>query len=55
MPGVIATIDCTVHSQIELGDHYMVVGHVAALDNIDDAGDAMAFYRGKVTRAVSTG
>lgn len=53
LPGVIATIDCTVHSQIELGDHYMVVGHVTALDNIDDAGDAMAFYRGKVTRAVA--
>lgn len=53
LPGVIATIDCTVHSQIELGDHYMVVGHVVALDNIDDAGDAMAFYRGKVTRTVA--
>jgi hypothetical protein len=33
----------------------MVVGHVTALDNIDDAGDAMAFYRGKVTRAVAAG
>lgn len=55
LPGVLATIDCTVHSQLELGDHYMVVGHVTALDNIDDAGDAMAFYRGKVTRAVAAG
>lgn len=53
LPGCIATIDCTIHSQIELGDHYMVVGHVQALDNIDDAGDAMAFYKGKVTRAVA--
>ena len=53
LPGVIATIDCTVHSQIELGDHYMVVGHVQSLDNIDDAGDAMAFYKGKVTKAVA--
>lgn len=53
LPGCIATIDCTVHSQIELGDHYMVVGHVQSLDNVDDAGDAMAFYRGKVTRAVA--
>jgi hypothetical protein len=31
----------------------MVVGTVDSLDNVDDAGDAMAFYRGKVTRAVA--
>lgn len=53
LPGCIATIDCTIHSQIELGDHYMVVGHVSSLDNVDEAGDAMAFYKGKVTRAVA--
>ena len=53
LPGCIATIDCSVHSQLELGDHYMVVGHVMCLDNIHDAGDAMAFYKGKVTRAVA--
>ena len=53
LPGCVATIDCSIHSQIERGDHYMVVGHVLSLDNIHDAGDAMAFYKGKVTRAVS--
>lgn len=53
LPGCIATIDCTIHSQIELGDHYMVVGHVQSLDNVASAGDAMAFYKGKVTRAVA--
>ena len=53
LPGCIAVIDCTTHSQIELGDHYMVVGHVQTLDHVDDAGDAMAFYKGKVTRAVA--
>jgi flavin reductase (DIM6/NTAB) family NADH-FMN oxidoreductase RutF len=53
LPGVIATIDCTVHSETVVGDHFMVVGAVESLDNVDDAGDAMAFYRGKVTRAVA--
>lgn len=53
LAGCIATIDCSVHSQIELGDHYMVVGHVLGLDNVNDAGDAMAFYKGKVTKAVA--
>ena len=51
LPGCVAVIDCTIHSQIELGDHYMVVGHVQSLDHVDDAGDAMAFYKGKVKTA----
>lgn len=53
LAGCIATIDCSIHSQTEFGDHYMVVGRVLGLDNINDAGDAMAFYKGKVTRAVA--
>ena len=52
--GCIATIDCTVESETVVGDHLFVVGRVEHLDHIADAGDAMAFYRGKVTRAVAS-
>ena len=55
LTGCIATIDCTVESETVVGDHLFVVGRVDHLDHVDDAGDAMAFYRGKVTRAVAAG
>lgn len=53
LAGCIATLDCSIHSETVIGDHWWVVGRVEVLDHIDNAGDAMAFYRGKVTRAVA--
>ena len=53
LAGCIANIVCSVHSESEVGDHLFVVGLVESLDHVDNAGDAMAFYRGKVTRAVA--
>lgn len=51
LPGVIATIDCTVDSESTVGDHHFVVGRVVALEHAADVQDAMVFFRGKVTRA----
>jgi 3-hydroxy-9,10-secoandrosta-1,3,5(10)-triene-9,17-dione monooxygenase reductase component len=47
LAGSLATLDCELVSDDQYGDHYFVVGRVTDLD-ASDAGDAMAFYRGKV-------
>lgn len=52
LPGVIASIDCTIESETQAGDHVFVLGRVEALDHIDDATDAMIFFRGKVNSVV---
>ncbi|MGH9136437.1 MAG: flavin reductase family protein [Acidimicrobiales bacterium] len=44
--GVGAWIDCAVERTIELGDHFLVVGAVVALDHYDDTHVPLVFYRG---------
>jgi len=48
LPGVIGWIDCTLERQIEMGDHWFVLGAVRALHCNEDATDAMTFFKGKV-------
>lgn len=55
LPGVIASIDCAIESETPAGDHVFVLGRVEALDHIDDATDAMIFFRGKVNNVVYKG
>jgi len=47
LAGSLAWIDCTVESSTPAGDHHFVVGRVESLDGAP--GDAMVFFRGKVT------
>jgi flavin reductase (DIM6/NTAB) family NADH-FMN oxidoreductase RutF len=53
LDGVVAWIDCDVHSVTEVGDHAFVVGRVRDLGHADVAAgesrDAMTFYRGQVS------
>lgn len=51
LPGVIASIDCEIHSETMVGDHLFVVGRVVFLQHTNDVKDAMVFFRGKVTNA----
>jgi flavin reductase (DIM6/NTAB) family NADH-FMN oxidoreductase RutF len=44
--GVGAWIDCTVDRQIEIGDHYLVVGRVVDLDHHADPHTPLVFYKG---------
>lgn len=44
--GVGAWIDCEVDQTMELGDHYLIVGAVVALDHHEAAPDPLVFYRG---------
>ena len=55
LPGVIALIDCSIESESQAGDHSFVVGRVEALEHVDDATDAMIFFRGKVNSVVYKG
>ena len=48
LPGIIASIDCTVESVTPAGDHQFVLGQVTSLHTTDVANDAMVFYKGKV-------
>jgi flavin reductase (DIM6/NTAB) family NADH-FMN oxidoreductase RutF len=45
LTGVLAWIDCTVESEHEAGDHFIVVGHVRELD-LAHEGRPLVFYRG---------
>jgi 3-hydroxy-9,10-secoandrosta-1,3,5(10)-triene-9,17-dione monooxygenase reductase component len=58
LPGVVAWIDCSIHSVTQVGDHWFVVGAVEAMHHGDvdagDSADAMTFYRGKVSGAQPT-
>lgn len=55
LPGVVAWIDCRIDQVIQVGDHWFVVGAVQAMHHADvdagQSGDAMTFYRGKVSGA----
>lgn len=55
LPNVVASIDCRVESDSEVGDHHFVVGQVTSLSHADDVTDAMVFFRGKVSRAIYPG
>jgi 3-hydroxy-9,10-secoandrosta-1,3,5(10)-triene-9,17-dione monooxygenase reductase component len=44
--GSIARIDCTLHSVVDAGDHWFVLGRVEGLEVTRD-GDPMLFYRGR--------
>lgn len=55
LPGVIATIDCSMESQTEVGDHFFVVGRVHSLQHEDNVANAMVFFRGKVVSADHAG
>lgn len=46
LPGVVATIDCSVHMTHAVGDHDLVVGAVTDLRALSDAA-AMVFLKGK--------
>lgn len=47
LPGVIAAIDCNVHSTHSVGDHDLIVGEVTDLRVIDGSQAAMVFFKGK--------
>ena len=46
MAETIATIECTLHSVTEAGDHWFVLGKVLRLQAARDA-DPMLFHRGR--------
>ena len=45
----LATIQCTVDSVVDGGDHYIVIGRVQALSESTDSGRPLLFYRGQYT------
>lgn len=47
--GALAWLDCTLEGVHEIGDHYLVVGRVEALDRIE-AGDPLLFFGGRYHR-----
>lgn len=55
LPGVIASIDCSIESETPAGDHTFVLGRVEALEHADDVMDAMIFFRGKVNTVTHKG
>jgi len=40
----LAWVDCTVHSQVDGGDHTIFIGHVVAANAVDD--EPLIYYRG---------
>lgn len=44
--GALATIECTLHSVTDAGDHYFVLGRVLRLEAVREA-DPMLFFRGR--------
>lgn len=51
--GCAAFIDCSIESETVVGDHWFVVGRVGSLSANDEVGDAMVFFRGKVTHVAA--
>lgn len=47
--GALAWLDCTVESVHEIGDHFLVVGRVEALERIE-TGDPLLFFGGRYHR-----
>ena len=48
LSGILASIDCTVESVTQVGDHRFVLGRVTSLNTTDVTNNAMVFYKGKV-------
>jgi 3-hydroxy-9,10-secoandrosta-1,3,5(10)-triene-9,17-dione monooxygenase reductase component len=46
LDGVLGYVDCAIHTVLEAGDHYVVIGRVVDLAAAD-ADDPLLFYRGK--------
>ncbi|MEP7221195.1 MAG: flavin reductase family protein [Novosphingobium sp.] len=46
LAGAMVSIECRLHSVIDAGDHWFVLGHVLGLEALRD-GDPMLFHRGK--------
>lgn len=46
LPGILAAIECRIHSVVDAGDHVFVLGRVLRLDTLRD-GDPMLFFRGR--------
>lgn len=44
--GALATIECSLHSVTDAGDHFFVLGRVLRLEAVRDA-DPMLFFRGR--------
>jgi 3-hydroxy-9,10-secoandrosta-1,3,5(10)-triene-9,17-dione monooxygenase reductase component len=49
--GTVASIDCDVHSTLDIGDHLLVVGRVTALRTASGDSAPMVFVRGSLGRA----
>ena len=49
LAGALAVIDCSIESVTPAGDHSFVLGRVQYLAVSESVGEAMVFYRGKVT------
>lgn len=52
--GTVASIDCDVHSTLDIGDHFLVVGLVTALRTATGDVSPMVFVRGGLGRASSS-
>lgn len=42
----LATVECTLHTLSEGGDHEIVVGRVVGVEHVEDHTDPLLFYRG---------
>ena len=47
LPGVIATVDCTIDAVQQVGDHDLIVGRVTDLHVLNASQPAMVFFKGK--------
>jgi flavin reductase (DIM6/NTAB) family NADH-FMN oxidoreductase RutF len=50
LAGSAAAIACTAHAVHEGGDHWIVVGHVVAVDRPEDTGAPLVFHAGRYVR-----
>ncbi|WP_040825323.1 flavin reductase family protein [Nocardia jiangxiensis] len=53
LDGVVAWVDCTVEKEVELGDHFMVVGRVRELQ-VESVKTPLLFFRGSYGDYLST-
>jgi 3-hydroxy-9,10-secoandrosta-1,3,5(10)-triene-9,17-dione monooxygenase reductase component len=49
LDGTVAWVDCLTEEVRAVGDHYLVLGRVVALDHDDSAGSALVFHRGSLS------
>jgi 3-hydroxy-9,10-secoandrosta-1,3,5(10)-triene-9,17-dione monooxygenase reductase component len=46
LDGVIGYVDCTVHSVVEAGDHFVVFGRVQDMDVVEPGREPLLYYQG---------